>query len=352
MNVTKLVAAVVVILAVLFSTNAYAGNRIVPTDVLDPQQFYFGIYHEGSLGFSKVENFLAYPADGNREEGEFLTPFYMGFGLFPNCDMVMKCAFISTHLEMIDEEFIPPPGEMEMERRTEGFTDTEFNIRYRMPFHRESPINVAVGLIQIFPTGKRTEGHYEYEEDGIKYDNKKLDYPGEGVFKYGEEFAVSGAFGVLEPYLGLSYIIGGQRNIHRVSESYSDDVTLDMGLQVHTLAKEVRVGAPDALRRFRPNVSFDFRLRIIRHSTERRMFEPWDRSWLEVREKPYSEYSFIQGIYFEMTRGAVFFIRWSYNSASSRKMTYVVPDGFKYPWTVKISGYYSISFAFGFQMAF
>jgi hypothetical protein len=245
MRFVKLFAVAVAV--VLVSTSAYADNRLLPTDMLDPGRFFMEFGYAFSSGTGEVE---MGGIDVDAKFDEHRINFGFGFGLAPGADVDIRTGYIATGSGRMEADTFL--GHVEMETYAEGVEDTAFSLRFRLADEQTNGANVIFALTGVFPSGYRKDGQAKIELNGVEVQDQKRDYPGEGVVSYGAGFAVSGTSGSIEPYMVGSYIFGGRRERHDIDEHYADEAALTLGMQVHTS----------------PHAAFDFSLSAMHNSPE------------------------------------------------------------------------------------
>jgi len=280
MKILKMLSIAVVI--VLLTTSAYADNRLLPTDMMDPGRFFMQFGYALSIGTGELD---MGGTDVDAKFHEDRIPFGLGFGLAPGADVDIQTGYTAMGTgNMEADTFL---GHVEMETYAEGIEDTRFSLRFRMADERRNGANVVFALTGIFPSGYRKDGEPEVELNGTKLSEAKRDYPGEGVVSYGGGFAISGTSGNIEPYMVASYIFGGKRTRHDVDEHYADEAALTLGMHVHTS----------------PHAAIDFSLSGMRNSPET----------IEDNRSRSREAAFLMGganlrMFFEFAPDATFYI--------------------------------------------
>ncbi len=282
MKVAKLSAVAVAVAVVLVTVSAYAGDRLLPTDMLEPGRFFseFGYSYsmtEGELVLGTVK------ADIKGEEHRISVA--LGFGLSDGVDVEIRSGYIATGSSDLEADFLG--SHVEMESYTEGIEDTDFRLRFRIADERTSGADAVFALIGIFPSGYRKDGQGEVKINGALVQDGKRDYPGDGVISYGAGFAVSGTSGNIKPYMVCSYVFGGRRKRHDVKEHYSDEATLQLGFQVHTAH----------------HAKFDFSLMAVQNSPS-----TTESHGARSREADFLMGGAAFGMYFEFAPDATFMI--------------------------------------------
>ncbi len=123
---------------------------------------------------------------------------------------------------------------VKFEEEDEGFGDLTAQGVYRLVKERKETPQWVLALIITAPTGNDKHGEAEVtapppigntdgEKGGI----------GDGVWRYGFGSAVSKDLGGVEPYLGLSYVFGGNRTRNGVHEERADVGTILVGGEFH-----------------------------------------------------------------------------------------------------------------------
>jgi hypothetical protein len=245
MKVARLFAVAAAV--VLFSTGAYADNRLLPTDMMDPGRFFMEFGYALSSGSGELD-MGGIDVDAKFEEHRI--PFGLGFGLSPGVDVDIHSGYVATGTGRMEADTIL--GHVEMKTYVEGIEDTSLSLRFRLADERRNGANVIFALTGVFPSGYRKDGEPEIELNGTKVNDLKRDYPGEGVVSYGGGFAISGTSGSIEPYMVGTYIFGGKRKRHDIKEHYADEAALTLGMQVHTS----------------PHAAIDFSLSVMHNSPE------------------------------------------------------------------------------------
>ena len=126
---------------------------------------------------------------------------------------------------------------MELEQDKTGFGDLEINGNYRILEESADSPQFIFGAILVLPTGNDKRGQAELDIihplfPGIEVEGEDGAI-GDGVFRYGFGTAISKRFGVLEPYLGLQYVIGGERERNDIDEDRADVLSILLGTEIH-----------------------------------------------------------------------------------------------------------------------
>ena len=121
---------------------------------------------------------------------------------------------------------------VDFESENEGFGDLEVTPVYRLMLEDESTPQWIVAAIIVAPTGNDKRGRPEISAGPLSQSGEKGGI-GEGVWNYGLGTAVSKRFGIAEPYVGFSYVIGGKRSRNGVDEDRADVGSILLGSEWH-----------------------------------------------------------------------------------------------------------------------
>lgn len=219
---------VIMAAAVLVCTAAYADNRLLPTDMLEPGRFFGELTYSFSSGSGELA-LAGQEVDVKSEEHRLQV--HIGFGLADGVDVDIATPYLATGTTNFEADI--GFGIVKIDSYAEGFDDTTFSVRFKLADRRANGADFLFGVIAVFPSGYRKDGELGVELGAIDV-RPKRDYPGEGVISYGAGFAMSGSSGSFEPYMTGTYIFGGRRERHEIDEHYSDEAAVAVGLQAHT----------------------------------------------------------------------------------------------------------------------
>jgi hypothetical protein len=285
MSFRRLSALAVMAAVLLAGASAYADNRLLPTDMLEPGRFYTEmIYSYNTLTAKLVQDPNEVDVDGE----EHTIDLTLAFGVSNGVDVVIRTPYLATgesRWEM--DTFL---GWAKFRSYSEGFNDTNLSIRFKAADKRSGGADLVLSAICVLPSGYRKDGEAGVEVAG--YDIRpKRDFPGEGVVSYGAGLAVSGESGYLEPYLTAAYVFGGRRTRHDIKEHYADEASLGVGIQAHSS----------------PHATFDFRILAIYNGPQTN-----ESGGDRVRSSNFMLGMASMGMYFEFAPNATFIIGISY----------------------------------------
>lgn len=124
---------------------------------------------------------------------------------------------------------------VDFEEEDDGFGDLQITANYRLLKESGTDPQWLFGLIIVAPTGndKQGEGDLQTTPPSIFDTVGEEGGIGQGVWRYGFGTAIGKKMGMIEPYLALSYVFGGERERNDVDEERADVGTVLLGSEFH-----------------------------------------------------------------------------------------------------------------------
>ncbi len=230
-------------LALVTSSPARAENQdgLTPTDVLDFGQVSATVVLSVGLGQGTLVNpVLDVDVDFTR------------FDLLLSGTVGLGAGFeVGLDIPHVIRQTVEADGTLlgvipaESEEVDTGFGDMTLTGTYRLLEEGDAIPQWIVSAILTMPTGNDKRGDAKEKLSGITVQDGERGGVGLGVWHYGLGTAVSKRIGVVEPYAGLSYVFGGDRERNDIDEERADVLTGLLGAEFHVgegAAIDVRLG--------------------------------------------------------------------------------------------------------------
>lgn len=205
-------------------------HALTPTDVLEFGQVSGTVRLSLAEGRGDLANDPAVDMDVDLNQFRAILDAAVGLGMGFEVELSIPYEFKQT-LEADGTIGVP---NVKFEEEDSGFGDLTVQGVYRLVKETKGTPQWVLALILTAPTGNDKQGeadvtapppigNTEGVEGGI----------GEGVWRYGFGSAVSMNLGGVEPYLGLSYVFGGERTRNGVDEERADVGSILVGAEFH-----------------------------------------------------------------------------------------------------------------------
>lgn len=122
---------------------------------------------------------------------------------------------------------------VETEQNSDGFGDAVVTLNYELLEEKGSTPQWIFALIIGVPTGNDKRGEAELTLNNTVIQKDEDGGNGDGVWRYGFGSAISTKAGLVEPYLGASYVFGGEKERNDVDEEYADVGSILVGAEFH-----------------------------------------------------------------------------------------------------------------------
>ncbi|HXG60945.1 MAG TPA: hypothetical protein VNO22_06215 [Planctomycetota bacterium] len=204
-------------------------DALTPTDVLEAGQFSATARLQFLSGQGDVRNDPVFEADFEEQTFEALLGVAVGIGAGLEVELSIPYRFRGT-LEGDGEAL---GVSFESEEESLGFGDLQISPVLRLLREDASSPQLIVGAIAVAPTGNDKRGDPELEVGGSSVSEGEEGGIGQGVWKFGGLAGISKNLGLVEPYLVVSYLWGGERERNDVDEERADLWTILAGAEWH-----------------------------------------------------------------------------------------------------------------------
>jgi len=251
---TLLLAGAAALPAMAMDPPGNAQKGLTPTDVVDLGEVWASARFSALFGQGKAED-LVNKADVDITDFQVQLSGAVGLGMGIEVTFDIPCLFRGT------TDMDVSSVSTETQQLSEGFGDLTLSGVYRILQEGAATPQWVVSAIVVAPVGNDFRGDSEVTVSGTTVRDGDTAGNGEGVWHYGFGSAISKQIGMLEPYLGFSYVFGGKRQHNGVNEDRADVATLIAGSELH-ISPETTIDLRSAMFFNSKDVTEDNRARI------------------------------------------------------------------------------------------
>ncbi|MFN3485888.1 MAG: hypothetical protein ACK44W_10455 [Planctomycetota bacterium] len=204
-------------------------DALTPTDVLEAGQFSATARLQFLSGQGDLRNDPVLELDLEEQTFEAILGIALGLGAGFEVELSIPYRFRGTLQG--DGEFLG--ASLETEDESLGFGDLQISPVYRLLKEDAAAPQLIVGAIAVAPTGNDKRGDAEIELGGVPISDGEEGGVGQGVWKFGALAGISKRLGLVEPYVLVSYVWGGERERNDVDEERADVTTVLAGAEWH-----------------------------------------------------------------------------------------------------------------------
>lgn len=224
--ITLLLGGAAALPAAAMDPQGNAQNGLTPTDVMEFGEIsatarFKALFGSATLTQSGLE------ADADSDDYRVLLSGAVGVGAGLQLGFEIPYLFRGT----VDWDVSGTSAEYSSEK--DGFGDLTLTGTYRIMKEETVTPQWVFSVILAAPAGNDKKGTIEERVGGATTREGETAGIGSGVWYYGLGSAVSKNFGLVEPYLGFSYLFGGSREHNGVTEDRADIATLLAGSEFH-----------------------------------------------------------------------------------------------------------------------
>lgn len=204
-------------------------DALTPTDVLEAGQFTATVHLQFLSGHGDLRSDPVFEAELEEQTFEAMLGVAVGLGAGFEVEFSIPYRFRGT---------VEGDGELlgmsfESEDESLGFGDLQIAPIFRLLREDAFSPQIVIGGIAVAPTGNDKRGDTEVEIGGVPVLDGEEAGIGQGVWKFGALAGISKRLGLVEPYVLVSYVWGGERERNDVDEERADVTTVLAGAEWH-----------------------------------------------------------------------------------------------------------------------